>query len=138
MAGSFQPPAIWMACVEAPPGLSAAGGSVGFRRAAEALEGLVGERPVGRLLAGAGGTADGGDGRGSGRRRPTGRAKMPDVGGETRGVERPGGLSRAVLNFASGSALCRLRGRPCYATSATKLSDGASASRAPTRCRRSR
>ena len=58
-----------------PPGLSAAGGSVGGCGAAEALEGLVGERPVGRLLAGvAGGTAAGGDGHGSGRRRP-GRAR---------------------------------------------------------------
>ena len=72
------------------PGLSAAGGSVGGCGAAEALEGLVGERPVGRLLAGvAGGTADGGDGHGSGGRRPAGRAKMPDVGGEARVVERP-------------------------------------------------
>ena len=50
----------------------------------------MGERPVGRLLAGvAGGTADGGDGHGSGGRRPAGRAKMPDVGGEARVVERP-------------------------------------------------
>ena len=49
-----------------------------------------------------------------------------------------GGLSRAVLNFASGSSPFPLRGRPCYATSATKQSGGSSASNAQTKCRRSR
>ena len=48
------------------------------------------------------------------------------------------GLSRAVLNFASGSSPFPLRGRPCYATSATKQSGGSSASNAQTKCRRSR
>ena len=43
------------------------------------------------------------------------------------------GLSRAVLNFASGSSLLSPTSRPCYATSATRLSGGASASKAPTR-----
>ena len=51
---------------------------------------------------------------------------------------RPRGLSRAVLNFASGSSPFPLRGRPCYATSATKQSGGSSASNAQTKCRRSR
>ena len=39
------------------------------------------------------------------------------------------GLSRALLNFASGSSHCPLRGCPCCATSATMLSGGASAAR---------
>ena len=43
------------------------------------------------------------------------------------------GLSRAVLNLASGSSLLSPTSRPCYATSATRLSGGASASKAPTR-----
>ena len=50
----------------------------------------------------------------------------------------PSGLSRAVLNFASGSSPFPLRGRPCYATSATKQSGGSSASNAQTKCGRSR
>ena len=50
---------------------------------------------------------------------------------ETGGMRR--GLSRAVLNFASGSSLLSPTSRPCYATSATRLSGGASASKAPTR-----
>ena len=44
-----------------------------------------------------------------------------------------GGLPRALLNFGSGSSHCPLRGCPCYATSATMLSGGASASKTPTR-----
>ena len=49
------------------------------------------------------------------------------------GSDGGGGLPRALLNFGSGSSHCPLRGCPCYATSATMLSGGASASKTPTR-----
>ena len=64
--------------------------------AAEVFEGLVSERPGGRLLTGvAGGPAGGGDGHRGGCLRAAGRPKMADVGGDARVIERaavePGG-----------------------------------------------
>ena len=45
----------------------------------------------------------------------------------------PGGLSRSLLNFASGGLPVSAPSRLFYATSATAPSGGASASKAPTR-----
>ena len=84
------------------PGLPPACVGVGNFGTVEVFEGLASQRPVGRALAGvAGGSSDGGDGHGGGRRRPAGRAKMPDVGGEARVVER------AAVEPSGQLAVCR-------------------------------
>ena len=71
-------------------GLAAAGGSVGRRGAAEALEGPPGQGSVRCVLAGiAGGAPDGGDGQRGGRRGPAGPMEMSQIRGEARIIERP-------------------------------------------------
>ena len=93
-------------------GLAAAGGSVGFRRAAEALEGLAGERPGRRLLTGvAGGAPHGGDGQRGGCRRAAGLVQIPQIRREARIVQPPAGESGGELAESRGVYAARVRRR---------------------------
>ena len=84
-------------------GLAAAGGGVGGRRAAEALDGLAGERPGRRLLTGvAGGAPHGGDGQRGGCRRAAGLVQIPQIRREARIVQPPAGEPGGELAESRG------------------------------------
>ena len=115
-------------------GLTAPGGSVGGRRAAEALEGLAGERPGRRLLTGgAGGAPHGGDDQRGGCRSATGLKQIPQIRREARIVQppavEPGGELAGPLATVPRTCPARRRG-PAGARRCS--GQGASA-----RCRRS-
>ena len=86
-------------------GLAAAGRGVGGRRAAEALEGLAGERPGRRLLTG----VAGGDGQRGGCRRAAGLVQIPQIRREARIVQPPAGEPSGELAESRGVYAARVR-----------------------------